>query len=55
MKYKTKMGIVRGGELLAIDKELITEIKNSVNIVDVQVATISDCVRFTRKRHLLLM
>ena len=27
MKYKTKMGLVRGGDLLAIDKELITEIK----------------------------
>ncbi|EFW89067.1 DNA primase [Streptococcus equinus] len=44
MKYKTKMGIVRGGELLAIDKELITEIKNSVNIVDV----IGEVVNLTR-------
>lgn len=38
------MGIVRGGELLAIDKELITEIKNSVNIVDV----IGEVVNLTR-------
>ncbi len=44
MKYKTKMGIVRGGGLLAIDKELITEIKNSVNIVDV----IGEVVNLTR-------
>ena len=44
MKYKTKMGIVRGGEVLAIDKELITEIKNSVNIVDV----IGEVVNLTR-------
>nr|WP_278486999.1 DNA primase [Streptococcus equinus] len=38
------MGIVRGGEVLAIDKELITEIKNSVNIVDV----IGEVVNLTR-------
>lgn len=44
MKYKTKMGILRGGEVLAIDKELITEIKNSVNIVDV----IGEVVNLTR-------
>lgn len=44
MKYKTKMGLVRGGDLLAIDKELITEIKNSVNIVDV----IGEVVNLTR-------
>ena len=44
MKYKTKMGLVRGGELLAIDKELISEIKNSVNIVDV----IGEVVSLTR-------
>lgn len=64
MKYKTKMGLVRGGDLLAIDKELISEIKNSVNIVDV----IGEVVSLTRagrnyiglcpfhkeKRHLLM-
>ena len=44
MKYKTKMGLVRGGDLLAIDKELISEIKNSVNIVDV----IGEVVSLTR-------
>ena len=44
MKYKTKMGLVRGGDLLAIDKELIAEIKNSVNIVDV----IGEVVNLTR-------
>ena len=44
MKYKTKMGLVRGGDLLAIDKELISEIKNSVNIVDV----IGEVVNLTR-------
>ena len=38
------MGLVRGGDLLAIDKELITEIKNSVNIVDV----IGEVVNLTR-------
>lgn len=36
MKRKTKMGFLCGGDHdLAIDKEKITEIKNSVNIVDV--------------------
>ena len=44
MKYKTKMGLVCGGDLLAIDKELISEIKNSVNIVDV----IGEVVSLTR-------
>nr|WP_270336279.1 DNA primase [Streptococcus macedonicus] len=44
MKYKTKMGLVRGGDLLAIDKKLISEIKNSVNIVDV----IGEVVSLTR-------
>lgn len=44
MKYKTKIGLVRGGDLLAIDKELISEIKNSVNIVDV----IGEVVSLTR-------
>lgn len=44
MKYKTKMDLVRGGDLLAIDKELISEIKNSVNIVDV----IGEVVSLTR-------
>lgn len=38
------MGLVRGGDLLAIDKELISEIKNSVNIVDV----IGEVVSLTR-------
>lgn len=43
-EIQTKMGLVRGGDLLAIDKELITEIKNSVNIVDV----IGEVVNLTR-------
>ncbi|MGT2886953.1 DNA primase [Streptococcus macedonicus] len=38
------MGLVRGGDLLAIDKKLISEIKNSVNIVDV----IGEVVSLTR-------
>lgn len=38
------MGLVCGGDLLAIDKELISEIKNSVNIVDV----IGEVVSLTR-------
>ena len=44
MKRKTRMGLVRGGDLLAIDKELISEIKNSVNIVDV----IGEVISLTR-------
>lgn len=35
MDYKTKLGLLWGGDDLAVDKELISQIKSSTNIVDV--------------------
>ena len=50
MKYKTIMGFLWGGDDLAIDKEMISQIKNSVNIVDV----IGEVVKLSRAgRHYL--
>lgn len=51
MKYKTIMGFLWGGDDLAIDKEMISQIKNSVNIVDV----IGEVVKLSRAgRHYLV-
>ena len=64
MKYKTIMGFLWGGDDLAIDKEMISQIKNSVNIVDVigkslsflvLVDTTSAYVPFIKKKRPLLM
>lgn len=50
MKYKTKMGFLCGGVDLAVSKEQILDIKNSVNIVDV----IGEVVALTKAgRHFL--
>lgn len=58
------MGFLWGGDDLAIDKEMISQVKNSVNIVDVigevvklsdQGGIISGFAHFIRKRHPLLM
>ncbi len=50
MKYKTIMGLLWGGDDLAIDKDKISQIKHDVNIVDI----IGEVVPLTRSgRHYL--